>query len=307
MKVSKKFKHWLHPQRSNNHRPAILKPTALLVIAAFVVLTAAFSQKITTYIHTPFGVVLGITSDITQDEIVAFTNQQRTRQGLSELTTNQQLTQAAHAKAKDMFDKQYWAHVSPQGKQPWAFISEADYSYQVAGENLARDFQHSNEVVSAWMDSPTHRANVLHQRYTQIGVAVVEGNLEGIETTLVVQMFGTPATNARTQTEPATVSVIQTGAIPADATITEEPESAVLAGQSLQTSVLQTPIIISPIGIMKSLFLGILLIIMTTLVYDFVIVSHARVVRVVGKNMAHVFLFLTVAYLLLYYKGGFIL
>ena len=106
-----------------------------------------------------------------------------------------------------MFNKQYWAHTAPDGKEPWDFMSEAGYSYQVAGENLARDFSTTSAMVAAWMASPTHRANIMNGRYTEIGIAVINGTLEGVETTLVVQMFGTPRSStvkASVPTGPAT-------------------------------------------------------------------------------------------------------
>ena len=191
----------------------------------------------------------------------------------------------------DMFAKQYWAHVSADGKQPWDFISDAGYSYTVAGENLARDFQHADQVVEAWMASPTHKANILHEKYTEIGIAVVEGNLEGIETTLVVQMFGNPL-------DP-TLVVDTAPALPARETI--------LAQETNSTSVAATQVVsISPIAIMKGIFLAVLLVVIVILIYDFMIAKNTNVVRIVGKNMAHVFLLLTVIYLILYYKTGYI-
>ncbi len=146
------------------------------------------------------GVILGYATNITVDQVVAQTNQQRSAVGLSPLQFSGVLSSAAQAKAQDMFSNNYWAHVSPAGKQPWDFIREAGYSYQAAGENLARDFYQTDTMMGAWMASPTHKANIVNTKYSQIGVAVVNGTLEGTETTLVVQMFGNPvgATTAPT-------------------------------------------------------------------------------------------------------------
>lgn len=123
-------------------------------------------------------------------EIVQLTNAQRSKLGLAPLTFNRQLSAAAAAKAEDMLANDYWAHNSPAGKTPWNFITTAGYNYIFAGENLARDFSDASGVVGAWMQSPSHRANLLDGNFRDIGVAVVRGELNGREGTLVVQMFG---------------------------------------------------------------------------------------------------------------------
>lgn len=124
------------------------------------------------------------------EQIVALTNAKRSQNGLSELSSNPLLAQAAGAKASDMFANDYWAHNSPGGKTPWSFINGAGYRYIYAGENLARDFSDPGAVVEAWMNSPTHRANLLDKNFREIGVAVAGGKLGGREGILVVQMFG---------------------------------------------------------------------------------------------------------------------
>src|SRR3989338_7182361 len=106
------------------------------------------------------------------------------------LELNPELSLAAEKKAEDMFARNYWAHNGPNGSTPWDFIKGAGYTYIYAGENLAKDFQNSNDVVQAWMKSPSHRENILRKEYQDIGFAVVNGVLNGEETTLVIQMFG---------------------------------------------------------------------------------------------------------------------
>lgn len=138
-------------------------------------------------VHTPQ--ILG-TAKFSVQQIVELTNQRREENSLGPLVFNRQLSAAAAAKAADMFANDYWAHNSPAGRTPWFFIKEAGYDYVFAGENLARDFTDAGSVVSAWMKSSTHRANLLDGNFREIGVAVVEGSLGGREGTLVVQMFG---------------------------------------------------------------------------------------------------------------------
>jgi hypothetical protein len=134
----------------------------------------------------------GILGEVTfgADQIIAQTNAKRSENGLAPLASNSLLASAASAKAADMFANDYWAHNSPSGKTPWSFISAAGYRYVFAGENLARDFTDPGSVVNAWMNSPSHRSNLLDKNFREIGVAVVSGELTGREGILVVQMFG---------------------------------------------------------------------------------------------------------------------
>jgi len=135
-----------------------------------------------------FGFALAATSD----QIINLTNTERTQNSLNTLTANGDLAQAAQAKAQDMFKDGYFAHISPDGTTPWDFIKGAGYEYSYAGENLAIGYDNGAELVNAWMNSPLHRANILNEKFSEIGVAVVNGNYNGENTDIVVQMFGTP-------------------------------------------------------------------------------------------------------------------
>ena len=127
---------------------------------------------------------------VSSSSLVSLTNASRAESGLSALTTNSQLESAAQAKAADMFENQYFAHNSPQGKTPWDFIKSANYSYVYAGENLAIGYGDSAELHNDWMNSPTHRENIMNPNYREIGIASVDGVYEGANTTIVVQEFG---------------------------------------------------------------------------------------------------------------------
>ena len=116
----------------------------------------------------------------------------REKNGKKKVVINETLSKAAAQKAKFMFEKDFWAHTSPDGVEPWDFVIKEGYDYSYAGENLARNFYYSKEVVDAWMNSPSHKENLLSENYDEVGFAVVNGVLNGYETTLVVQMFGRP-------------------------------------------------------------------------------------------------------------------
>lgn len=134
--------------------------------------------------------VLGVAT-YSANQIITLTNQKRAENGLGALTFNAALAQAASAKSAYMFKEDFWAHNSPTGVTPWSFITAAGYKYIYAGENLARDFNDAASVVDAWMNSPSHRANILDRNFKEIGVSVASGTLTGKEGILVVQMFGT--------------------------------------------------------------------------------------------------------------------
>lgn len=136
--------------------------------------------------------VLGYASDIKVSELLKKTNEYRVKNGKKELVLNEKLSLAAIEKAKFMFQKNFWAHTSPDGTEPWFFVLNQGYDYAYAGENLARNFNNSEEVVKAWINSPTHRDNLLSSNYDEVGFGVYNGILDGYETTLVVQFFGKP-------------------------------------------------------------------------------------------------------------------
>lgn len=200
-----KLKHLFIPHHTNNQRAKLLHPSSILGIIGFIFIFQIFLR--TTSVVYPD--VLGYASRIPVSEIVSLTNQERQTRGLSKLTFNSELSNAAAKKAADMFSKNYWAHVSPTGTQPWFFITQEGYTYRYAGENLARDFTSAPDVVAAWIASPSHKENLLSGRYQDIGVAVVDGVLDGRETTLVVQMFGTKlsATNKPSLSDATSISV----------------------------------------------------------------------------------------------------
>jgi hypothetical protein len=131
-----------------------------------------------------------IASSITPDRVIDMVNQARIGAGLGALVENEKLNQAAQRKAEDMIKNDYFAHNSPSGKTPWSWIDKSDYDYKYAGENLAMNFTNAEDEQIAWMNSPTHKKNILSLNYKDIGVAVTEGKINGQSTIVVVQMFG---------------------------------------------------------------------------------------------------------------------
>lgn len=308
MSLHTRLRHLFHPQRSNNHRPRVLHSQALLYLAFIGV---GFFGLLQGLVKTSpnVGMILGFASSITPAQVVELTNAQRAQVGLPPLKLNSRLTAAALAKGQDMFNDQYWSHIAPDGKEPWSFMREAGYSYRVAGENLARDFSNSNDMMRAWMNSPTHRANIINNRYEEIGIAVIDGSLGGYETTLVVQMFGLPqASVTSVNNEEEREGVTQEAVSVVDvAPEEEEPsEPTVLAGALITQGDLEVPPLFSALQLTKAFFLALILMIVFTLVYDGVVISNYDTARMVGKNLAHIIFLAAVCYLLIFFKGGII-
>lgn len=180
------FRHWFTPHHSNNHKAKTLHISSLTIILVLLMGCFGFIQAI----KKNHPAILGYATSITVDELLKYTNEQRQKNGLQPLKIDERLITAANAKASYMFSHNYWAHTAPDGTTPWYFFSKAGYSYLHAGENLAKEFDTSAHVVDAWMDSPSHRANILRTDYQDVGFAVMNGTLQGQQTTLVVQMFG---------------------------------------------------------------------------------------------------------------------
>jgi len=108
------------------------------------------------------------------------------------LSENPLLDLAAQLKALDMAKKGYFSHISPEGITPWHWFEQVGYEYAFAGENLAVNFQNVNDLIPAWLNSPSHRENILSSNYTETGVGVARGEFAGQETFFIVQFFGTP-------------------------------------------------------------------------------------------------------------------
>lgn len=138
--------------------------------------------------------VLVEAAPITEKNVEVLVNKERTVRGIQPLKINQSLNIAAQRKSLDMIKRDYFEHYA-YGLTPWNFIINENYDYLYAGENLAMDFSTSEGMVSAWMDSPTHRKNILNPDFEEMGVGIVKGeysdNSGTAQTTMVTNMFAT--------------------------------------------------------------------------------------------------------------------
>ncbi len=275
--------HLFIPHPHNNHKPRLLHNLHLFVLI-LLFLGLQFSIK---FISLNKPQVLGYASFIPASEIIRLTNNVRAQRSLPPLKENSILTQAAFNKAKHMFKYNYWSHNAPDGTEPWFFITSAGYSYQHAGENLARDFTTAGGVVSAWQASPTHMANLISPKYKDIGVAVVDGKLNGVETTLVVQMLGSTQL-----TQPQITSSSVQNSTPLTS------QSSVLA---LQTN--QRPLT-SPFDVSRSLSLAFIILILATLAIDWFVVWQNKIIRISAKSWAHITFLSSILIIIVILKQG---
>lgn len=314
-RIGRTLRHWFVPHVSNNFRAKILHNTGWLAVIGIFLALQLFTRTLdSSAIH-----ILGFTSSITIDEVVSKTNAERAAQGLQPLRYNETLADAARRKAANMFEENYWAHNSPSGKSPWVWFTAAGYKYAHAGENLGKDFGSTDRLVSAWMGSPTHKANIVSDKFNEIGIAVVPGSLLGQDTVLVVQLFGStsnqgqvPVTTSETpqvaevrgavvpvSKSAATTPVItpaptSTGAPVPTPTPTPAPtmmpvENEVMELKELE-SVIENPTLnrINEFDVRRAMSLVTTGLLILVLLADVLIAESRQLSRRVGKNWGHI-------------------
>ncbi len=163
----------LSPQRVMKTKQFTLAAIFLLIVGVFLLPNSAAKA-----------------SDITPENLIKLTNEERAKHNLGPLSYNDQLKEAATNKASHLLAGQYFAHTSPEGRTFSVWIKEVGYKFIYAGENLAMDFMTAEGVVKAWMKSESHKKNILNPFYDEIAIATQEGDFEGRPTIMVAQLFG---------------------------------------------------------------------------------------------------------------------
>lgn len=112
-----------------------------------------------------------------EQEVIRLTNIERAKYGLSPLTEDWELSRVARYKSQDMHDRRYFDHNSPTYGTPFQMMKAFGLTYRSAGENIAMGYRTPQAVVTGWMNSSGHRANILNSSYKKIGVGyVANGN-----------------------------------------------------------------------------------------------------------------------------------
>jgi uncharacterized protein YkwD len=176
--------HYIIPTQKNGYRARLLGTPALAIMMLALILVNILAAPIS---------VAAQQVNVSQSTLLQSHNRERREQDLPPLKLNQALVTSAQRKAQAMLQSDCWSHYCPDGKSPWDFFQEAGYEYQVAGENLAEGFPNVEDVMVAWMNSPTHRDNIIKPDYEEVGFGIVRGNFQGKTDNIIITVhFGTP-------------------------------------------------------------------------------------------------------------------
>ncbi|NWG71312.1 MAG: CAP domain-containing protein [Parvularculaceae bacterium] len=104
------------------------------------------------------------------EAILALVNSVRRREGLSELKLDAALTEAATRYAAELAARGELSHIGPDGSAPPDRANAAGYSGRYVAETLSAGYEEASPLVDAWMDSPSHRAALLLERASDLGV-----------------------------------------------------------------------------------------------------------------------------------------
>jgi hypothetical protein len=256
--MKKPLRHRVHdfflPHERNNYRPYFFGAVSVAAISiTILILELGFIAQIAlVFPNTNFlaSVLPGV--------LATLTNEARAANNVQPLTPDPLLDKAAQLAANDMAANGYFAHVSPDGKTPWYWLGQVGYQYSYAGENLAVNFSDSQALQTAWMNSPTHFANIVKPEYTRIGFGTATGVYEGKDTTFVVEFFATPpASKVTPVTAPAPVAVatnpevVHVASTTGTVLGTETPPPQPVAVASQPAPVQSTPAVSSaPVGLL---------------------------------------------------------
>jgi len=159
----------------------------------FLAVIAAFLNCVVAFIISSNGDFLNnLKTQIVGEEILQLANEQRTIYRAESLVLNEELMQAAQMKADDMAEKGYFSHTDPEGRKFSHWLNEAGYKYTYAAENLAVKFLKSGSIIKAWMKSPSHRASMLSEKYSEAGVGIALGSYKENPSFFVVLLMAEP-------------------------------------------------------------------------------------------------------------------
>lgn len=120
------------------------------------------------------------TFNMSENEKIVFDllNKARTSAGLSKLSADATLFKVARLKAQDMVKNDYFSHTSPTYGSPFEMMKKYSVSYKVAGENIAGN-PNLQDAVTAWLNSSTHKQNILSNSYNYIGIGIEKSDTYG--------------------------------------------------------------------------------------------------------------------------------
>ncbi|MBD3362559.1 hypothetical protein GF362_02465 [Candidatus Dojkabacteria bacterium] len=179
-----KLQDFIIPTKRNKFRAYLLKAETIGLITLLVFVFNIFISSLP---------ISETQAQIDMTSVVYLHNRERAKQDLSQLTVNSKLVASANKKAQLMLEHDCWDHYCPPGMSPWDLFNESHYEYLYAGENLAEGFVDNSVMMKAWMNSPTHKENVLKKEFSEIGIGYIRGDFQGKKDNIVVAVhFGHP-------------------------------------------------------------------------------------------------------------------
>jgi uncharacterized protein YkwD len=143
------------------------------------------NPKSTETVKLPFTVQNPKLREDLEAKMLELVNEERAKEGLPPLKADPEMAEIARKHSRDMFAKGYFAHVNLEGETPTDRIRKARVRYLTAGENLALA-PTLKLAHNGLMNSPGHRANILHKSYGRLGIGILDGGYRGL---MVTQNF----------------------------------------------------------------------------------------------------------------------
>ena len=174
------------PSEKNGYKAHFIKIPALILITIFLALFNLLAKSSIS--------AQDYTNTINSENLLIEHNKLRESNNLPSLKLNAILINSALSKAQEMLETNCWSHFCPPGVDPWKYFDDAGYIYVYAGENLAEGFTSLDEVMNAWMNSKTHRENILKKEFQEVGFGIISGSYQNRANNLIiVAHFGTQA------------------------------------------------------------------------------------------------------------------
>ncbi|MDZ4243836.1 MAG: CAP domain-containing protein [Candidatus Doudnabacteria bacterium] len=175
-----KIANFFIASEENGYRPRVLSYWAFIIYGLILLALRLF-----------LGILPADSSAVESQTLMALVNEERNNRNIPQLITHSSLMVAAAQKSRDMIDRDFFNHVNPDGNYIWGNIINAGYyPYKILGENLALDFATAEGMIKAWLDSPTHRENLLRLEFINQGMSALYGDYQGRYTNLTTNLFG---------------------------------------------------------------------------------------------------------------------
>jgi hypothetical protein len=235
--MKRTIKKYFIPHEGNNYHPHILHAKRTIFYGLFFSALKIGLMFFVIFLPAEVFVLPDVLAE-EQRQIIALTNDLRVEKGKAPLKDVNLLDLSSQHKADDMAAKEYFAH-SNDGKSVTSWMRGVGYKYEVAGENLAVGYSTADEVVAAWVNSPTHYSNLLDSDFSETGVGIAGGVYNGQPTVFIAQHFALPAKD-----EPTVKREMTTLKTPKGVVITSSSRS-VLAEKVENKAV---PVVVASVG-----------------------------------------------------------